>query len=140
MNKQTKFYPLMVALVVFFQLLCFIYARRQVDIFGFPINMSGIIFPLDIYLIEIIAECYGFQFARQVIWINVIIHILFILMVGIQSLVPYSNVMHHDLKYSYQHLIDISWICALGSLIFNFFADIFSSKFVANTKIIFKGN
>ena len=138
-NRYFKYYPFLVALVVFFQVMCFIYARRQIDIFGFPINISGIIFPLDIYLIEIIGECYTYQFARQVVWVNFIIHILFMLVIIINNSIPYSTFMHNDLIYSYEHLIRISWICALGSLIFNFIADMFSAQFVPKTKVTFEG-
>ena len=47
--------------------------------------------------------------------------------------------MHEDLVFSYTHLISIAWVCALGSLIFNFIADMFSARFVPNTKVTFKG-
>ena len=138
-NINIKIYPLLATLVVFFQLMCFIYARRKVDILGFPVNVSGIIFPLDIYLIEIIGECYGFQFARQIVWINLTIHAIFIFFVLATNSLPYSSLMHTDLVFSYKHLIAISWVSALGSLIFNFMADMFSARFIANTKVLFEG-
>ena len=135
-----KIYPILIALLISGQMMCFIYARRQLDIFGIPINVSGIIFPLNLYLIEIIGECYGYEYSRQAVWVNTFIHLLYVITVFVIAMIPYSNFMHDDLKFSYQHLIDISWIVAFGSLLGTFMGDMFSARFVPQTKLILNGN
>lgn len=139
-NVAFKIYPILIALLISGQIMCFIYARRQLDIFGMPINVSGMMFPLNLYLIEIIGECYGYEYSRQAVWINTFIHILYFTTVIIIAIIPYSNFMHEDLKFSYQHLIDISWIVAAGSLLGTFIGDMFSARFVPQTKLILNGN
>lgn len=138
--KTFKLYPLLISILTISQVLCFIYARRQVDIFNLHVNVSGIIFPLDIFLVEIIGECYGFEYSRQAVWISCLIHTIYIMVTTIVALIPYSSFMHNDLTFSYQHLIDISWIVALGSLIGTFLGNLFSARFVPRTKTLLSGN
>ena len=47
--------------------------------------------------------------------------------------------MHPDLVFSYHHLIDISPIVVIGSLCGTFLGDMFSARFVPQTKIILHG-
>lgn len=140
-NKNISFniYPLLIALLVSGQIICFIYARRQINLFNITVNVSGLVFPLNLYLVEIIGECYGYEFSRQAVWINTIIHFLYLGVVVLISIIPYSSFMHNDLIFSYQHLIDISWMVALGSLLGTFLGDMFSARFVPQTKIILNG-
>lgn len=137
-NNQFTIYPLLLTLLITSQIICFIFARRQVDIFSYPVNVSGIIFPIDLYLIEIIGECYSFEHSRQAVWLNTLTHILFIIPTIIISSLPYSSFMHEDIAFSYQHLIDISWIVAAGSLLGTFFGDMFSARYIPKLKIILK--
>lgn len=141
MEKRNYFicYPILLTVLITVQLICFIFARRQIDFFNYPVNVSGMIFPLNLYLIEIIGECYGYEYSRQTVWLNVIAHILFILAVVIISGFQYPDFMHSDLTFSYQKLIDISWIVALGSLLGTFFGDLFSARYIPNLKVILHG-
>lgn len=118
------------------QIICFIYARRQVGTLDFPVNVSGIIFPLDLYLIEIIGECYGYEYSRQAVWLNTLVHGLFLIPVFVISALPYPAFMHDDLTFSYRHLIDISWVVVLGSLMGTFLGDMFSARYVPKLKIL----
>lgn len=138
-NSAFKLYPLLIAFLIASQVMCFIYARRQIDIIHMPVNASGIMFPIDLYLVEIIGECYGYEYSRQSVWINTIIHIFYLVTVVLISLIPYSDFMHQDLKFSYKHLIDISWVVALGSLLGTFLGDLFSARVVPQTKVILNG-
>ncbi len=137
-KNQFAIYPLLITLLITSQIICFIFARRQVDIFGYPVNVSGIIFPIDLYLIEIIGECYSYEHSRQAAWLNTLVHILFIIPTFIISKLPYSSFMHDDITFAYQHLIDISWVVAIGSLFGTFFGDMFSARYVPKLKIILK--
>jgi uncharacterized PurR-regulated membrane protein YhhQ (DUF165 family) len=132
-------YPLLIAIMVTSQILCFIFARRQIDLFTLPTNISGIIFPLDLYIVEIIGECYGYEYSRQSVWINTAVHFIFLSVVFVVSIIPYSTFMHQDLIFSYQHLIDISTFVVFGSLCGTFLGDMFSARFVPQTKIILNG-
>lgn len=138
-NNSFNLYPLLIAVLTTSQILCFIFARRQVDIFNMPTNTSGMIFPLDLYLIEIIGECYGYEYSRQSVWINIIVHFVFLGVVFPISIIPYSRFMHQDLVFSYKHLIDISPVVVIGSLCGTFLGDMFSARFVPQTKIILNG-
>ncbi len=123
MNKPFKLYPILLTILISTQILCFIYARRQVDIFSLPVNVSGIIFPIDLYLFEIIGECYGYEYARQAVWINCLTHLIFLTFSIIIASLPFSEFMHADLVYSYKHLLNISWLVIFGSLIGTFLGD-----------------
>ena len=79
MNKQLsfKYYHIFITTIVVIQLMCFILVKRQISIFGITTTASGILFPLDIYLFELIGYCYGFEYSRQAIWINTFFHFVF---------------------------------------------------------------
>lgn len=137
--QNFKIYPLLITFLVSSQIMCFIFARRQIGIYGFPVNVSGMIFPLDLYLVEIIGECYSYEHARQAVWLNTISHLLFLFPVILISLFPYPTFMHDDLIFSYKHLIDISWVVVFGSLIGTFLGDMFSARYVPKLKILLNG-
>lgn len=139
MQKTFKTYPILISILVTTQLICLIYARRQVDIYGLPVNVSGIIFPIDIYLFEIMGECFGYEYARQAVWIDSLSHLIFIVFILLIATLPYSQFMHEDISFSYSHLINVTWISSVGSLIGTFCGDLFSARFIPQTKLFLKG-
>ncbi len=78
-NYIFKFYPLMVALFVTLQIECVLFVNKQIDVFHLSSTLSGITFPLNLLILAVVVNCYGKQSAKQLIWINNVIVIQFVI-------------------------------------------------------------
>lgn len=140
MNKQLsfKYYHIFITTIVAIQLMCFILVKRQISIFGITTTASGILFPLDIYLFELIGYCYGFEYSRQAIWINTFFHFVFFTVIQICNILPYGTEMKPEYIHAYHTLFHYSIWIIVGSLIGEFCGEYFSSSIVPRFKVIFE--
>jgi uncharacterized integral membrane protein (TIGR00697 family) len=67
----------------------------------FHISSGSIIFPLTFIITDIIAETYGFQLARQLIWSNVPATIFYFLVLNFILYVPSPDTWNHQSDYNY---------------------------------------
>jgi uncharacterized PurR-regulated membrane protein YhhQ (DUF165 family) len=134
-----KYYPILLSLVVSIQMICFFLSRRQIDLFGLTVNGSGLLFPLDIYLFEIIGYCYGYEYSRQAVWTNIGVHFLFFGIFFIIQKLPYASQMHSEIVKSYDTLFKFSFWMILGSILGEFLGDFFSAFVVPKSKLKLHG-
>jgi len=129
----------MLSTVVAIQMMCFFLSKRQIDLFGLTVNGSGILFPIDVYLFEIIGYCYGYEYSRQAVWTNIAIHILFfVLSITIRAL-PYAPQMHTNLINAYDVIFKFSHWMIIGSVLGEVVGDFFSAIVVPRSKLHFHG-
>ena len=70
--KTFKAYPLIITVMAVFQLLGILYARYWVDCFHLHLPLGTLICtPIVLYIFQIVAECYGWQYGRQIVWCSV---------------------------------------------------------------------
>lgn len=139
--KAFKAYPFIVAVMAVLQLSSIIYSRYFIDfLFGFKITLGPLIFtPTILYIFQIVSECYGWQYARQIVWCNVCVNLLFTVITGSVRYIPLSLFTHADLRESYIHLLNTMWVTGLISTVAIFVADYFSTVFMSQSKSYFKG-
>lgn len=140
-SKQNtfKYYPILLSLIVSIQMICFFLSRRQIDLFGLTVNGSGLLFPLDIYLFEIIGYCYGYEYSRQAVWTNIGVHFLFFGVFLVVQKLPYASQMHIELIKSYDTLFRFSFWMILGSILGEVVGDFFSAVVVPKSKVKLHG-
>ena len=64
-------YPFVIAVMSAIQMLCILYGRHFISVFGFNVALGNLVFtPILLYIFQIVAECYGWQYARQIVWCN----------------------------------------------------------------------
>ncbi len=136
-NNAFKYYPILLSIIVAVQLMCFILVKRQINIFGLTTTASGLLFPLDIYLFEVIGYSYGYEYARQAVWVNGISHLIFFSIIQLCNILPFATTMNHDYIIAYQTLFKYSYWIVVGSFIGNFCGDYFSAFLVPKSKVIF---
>lgn len=69
--KTFKAYPFVIVIMAVLQMLMIIYGRHLVDLFGTAVALGNLVFtPLLLYTFQIVAECYGWQYGRQIVWLN----------------------------------------------------------------------
>ena len=139
--KNFNAYPFIIAVMSCLQILCAIYARYFIGYGGFDVPVGTLIFtPIILYIFQIVAECYGWQYARQIVWCNFFVNGIFTCCVFIMKFVPLSLFTHEDLRYSYQHLIDTMWVSSLMLWITIFIADYASTLLMCFIRIKTKGS
>lgn len=134
---QFKYYGLLIAVMISIQTICFVLVKRHISIFGITTTASGILFILDIYIIEIIGYCYSFEMSRQAAWINSFCHFLFFLIAFTLNNLPYPPSMHENYIHAYKTLFQFSYFIALGSFLGNLVGDMISAVFVPKFKQFF---
>lgn len=138
--KTFKAYPLIVAIMVLLQMMATIFGRKFVLFMGFNVAISSLIFiPTILYIFQIVAECYGWQYARQIVWCNFIVNLLSTILFLIMKEIPCNSITHPDLAFSYEHLVNTMWISSAMSCIVIFLADYFSTSVMSYSKFIYNG-
>jgi uncharacterized PurR-regulated membrane protein YhhQ (DUF165 family) len=139
--KTFKAYPFIIAIMAVLQLSGILYSRYWVHVVTFDLPLGTLICtPIILYIFQIVAECYGWQYARQIVWCNFIVNGLFTLITFFAQKIPISSFTHINLQQAYVNLINTVWITSLMSMIGIFIADYFATVFMSNSRIYFKGN
>ncbi len=109
-----KFYPLLVALFIALRIEAIMFVNKQITIFYITTTVSSITLTINFLIIAIVTNCYGKQSARQLIWINNIVAIQFVIYSLSANALKWSS-GSHDLAIinSYQIIIPLF---AKGSL------------------------
>lgn len=146
LNNQNEFtlpsfLPLLIMLYLSTILLGYLFSNKEMHIFLGTISPGSLILPLCFVLADIIAEVYGYQIAKQVIWSGLIAQAFFFLIGTVLAYLPDPG--SHDVNYTpaiqYQGVFGIlprTFFCAsLGYVIGMFLNTYLISKW----KILLKG-
>jgi uncharacterized PurR-regulated membrane protein YhhQ (DUF165 family) len=138
--KTFKAYPFVITVMVVLQMMSIIYGRKFVSVFGMDVFISSLIFvPLILYVFQVVAECYGWQYCRQIVWCNFLANGLATAILFCLKFIPSNSFTHGNLAFSYNNLVDTMWVSAFINWFCIFFADYTSSILMAKTRFIFKG-
>ncbi len=66
--KQYRFLGLITTLYIAFQLVSDVSAGKLISIFGFPVSVTVIYFPITYIFGDVLTEVYGYARARSVVW------------------------------------------------------------------------
>src|SRR5476649_481762 len=83
MNSYYKLYGLFVGLMVTIMIVCDTVVYKAIDIYGFKITASGIIFSLCYLLSTISTEVYGYKLGGRTVWIMVFTQTIYVLLINI---------------------------------------------------------
>lgn len=139
--KAFKAYPFIIAVMAVLQVSGILYSRYWIDIHNSHLPLGTLLCtPLILYIFQIVSECYGWQYGRQIMWINLIINLLFTLITFTVSFIPISNFTHIGLSTAYNSLMNTVWLSALMSAIAIFFAEYFATILMVKSRLYFHGN
>lgn len=137
--KTFKAYPFIIAVMAVLQVLCTIYARYFIDFIGFQVPLGTLIVtPIILYIFQLVAECYGWQYARQIVWCNFAVNIIFTIATFGSRYVPISSFTHTNLRNSYVMLLHTMWVSSLMLCITIFIADYVATVLMARIKLLTK--
>ncbi len=138
--KTFRAYPFVLIIMATLQVLCVLYGRRFMDFMGLTVGVGPLILiPIILYSFQIVAECYGWQYARQIVWCNATVNIIITIVTFVFKLIPYSEFNHNNLQASYVGLVDTMWVSAAMTGIVVFASDWASSLLMCRIRIKFNG-
>jgi uncharacterized PurR-regulated membrane protein YhhQ (DUF165 family) len=138
--KTFKLYPFIIAVMATLQVLCIIYGRKFFLFFGLNVAVGGLLMmPVILFIFQIVSECYGWQYARQIVWANFVVNIIVTSVTFFCRYIPFSSFNHFGLKTAYVVLIDTMWVSAIVNGMFVFLSDYMVSTLMSWTKFHFKG-
>lgn len=76
-----------------------------------------------VYIFQIASECYGWQYARQLVFCNLLVNIIAVLICLVGNYLPFSQFNHAELQTAYVTLMDTMWVSALINCIGVFLSD-----------------
>jgi uncharacterized PurR-regulated membrane protein YhhQ (DUF165 family) len=138
--KQFIGYPIIVAIMAVLQVFTVVFGSRGFVFFGFDITAGWLILlPINFYLFQIVAECYGWQYARQIVWLNFIVNFTMLLILYFFKYLPVNGNTHITTQNAYQVLMADRWVSALIMLISMFLVDYITSALMCWSKFHWKG-
>jgi hypothetical protein len=92
-----------------------------------------------LYIFQIVSECYGWQYARQIVWINFIVNLMTTVICFAFKFIPFSSYNHAGLQSAYVNLMDTMWISAITNCIFIFISDYLCSALMCWSRFQWNG-
>jgi len=134
-------YPYMIVIMAVLQIMTIIYGARDFLFFGFDVSAGWIfLMPIMLYIFQISAEVYGWQYARQMIWLNLLTNSLFVIITYLFQFIPKSKgIVHNDLQSAYITLMDKRYIAGIMMSIAIFVSDFVTSTLLCWIKVYFHG-
>jgi uncharacterized PurR-regulated membrane protein YhhQ (DUF165 family) len=133
-------YPYMIAIMSVLQVLTALYNRHFITFFGYDISFGSLLlFPWVIFIFQISAECYGWQYARQIVWCNFIVNGITTAVTFTAKFIGYSSLNHATMKAAYITLVDTMWVACAMSWMVIFISDYITSALTSWSRIKFNG-
>jgi hypothetical protein len=133
-------YPFIIAIMAVLQVMTVMYDNKMFLFFGFNVSAGWLILmPINLYLFQIVAECYGWQYARQIVWCNFIVNILVFLIVLTFKYIPFSNMNSDSVKLGYIAILDDKIIPAFMMIFAMLCTDLITSALMAWSKFHWNG-
>jgi uncharacterized PurR-regulated membrane protein YhhQ (DUF165 family) len=133
--KTFKGYPFIIAIMACIQVLEIIYGRRFITFFGFTAGEGPLLLlPSLLYIFQIVVECYGWQYSRQIAWCSFFVSALATAVLFVFKFPEYSYFNHNNMVESYSQLIDTMWVSAASGWFCIFLAEWVSALFMSQTR------
>jgi hypothetical protein len=134
-------YPYMIAIMAVLQVLTVIYGNRDFVFLGFDASAGWLfLMPIMLYTFQIVSECYGWQYSRQMIWLNVIVNALFTTIILAFRFIPNSTgIVHSNLQNAYIILMNPKYVAGTMMMVAVFAADFVTSALMCWSRLHWHG-
>lgn len=134
-------YPFIVSIMTLLQVMTVIYGSRNFLFFGLNVSAGWLILmPLMLYLFQIVAEVYGWQHARQMVWCNFVVNgLMTFIILSFRYLPANAIIVNHNLQNAYFILMDQRLVAAFNMWITLFVADLLTSALMSWSKFHWNG-
>jgi uncharacterized PurR-regulated membrane protein YhhQ (DUF165 family) len=135
-------YPFIIAIMAVLQVMTVIYDDKFFVFFGLNASLGWLILmPINLYLFQIVAECYGWQYARQIVWCNFIVNLLMMLIIFTFKYVPFSsNLNRADIQSAFITFMDNDKLLDMPPMLISMLvSDLVTSALMAWSKFHWNG-
>jgi uncharacterized PurR-regulated membrane protein YhhQ (DUF165 family) len=134
-------YPFIIAIMAVLQVMTVIYDDKNFLFFGLNVSSGWLILmPVMQYLFQIVAEVYGWQYARQIVWCNFIVNVLMTLIIFTFKYIPFSGLNHEDIKTAFIVLMDNDKLLDMPTMILGMLlSDLITSALTSWSKFYWNG-
>lgn len=136
-ERHYKYYGLIVCLYVALQLVSDVTAGKIANVFGMPVSVTVIWFPITYIFADILTEVYGYAKARSALWTVLICSILAGVIYQIAAIMPPAE--GFDADPAYRRVFFQVPRVLLGGWIAVFAGEISNNYVLAKIKILSKG-
>ena len=136
-ERTYRFLGLITVLYVTFQLISDVTAGKLIDVFGVPVSVTVLYFPVTYIISDVLTEVYGYARARQVLWMVLGASITAMLIYQVVAAIPGSAVFPHS--EAYRVVFTQVPRTLAGGWIAVFAGDIANNYVMARLKVITKG-
>lgn len=135
--RQYRYLSLVTALYITFQLISDVTAGKLISLFGFPVSVTVIYFPITYVLADVLTEVYGYARARAVVWQVLVASVTAGIVYQVVALLPPAagfdaNEAYKRVFFSVPRILLGGWIAVWAGGISNDFV-------LAKMKILTKG-
>ena len=100
-------YPIMIVIMAVLQMMTLLYGIKMFLLFGFDVSVGwALLMPIMFFLFQIVAECYGWQYARQMMWLNFLVNMMITILMFSFKMIPFTGINKPDVQYGYTALLD----------------------------------
>lgn len=136
MDSTYKLYSFITGLTVTIMITCDSLVFKVLDVFGFKITASGIVFSLCFLLSTLLTEVYGYKLATRSVWIMVICQSIYTGILNIFAIIQVSN---NEISYAYGVLYHDFWRVMIGTWISVPVSYFINGFIISRMKIFFTG-
>jgi uncharacterized integral membrane protein (TIGR00697 family) len=136
-TKQYKFFGFIVCLYVALQLVSDVTAGKITAVFGFPVSVTVLYFPITYIFADILTEVYGYARARSALWTVLICSVLAGVIYQVAALMPPAS--GFDADPAYKRVLGQVPRVLLGGWIAVFAGEILNDYVLAKLKIFSQG-
>lgn len=135
--KQFKLFYLIVVTFISVHLACNSVVQKIVPFFLGHVPVTAFIFSSVYVLGDVVAEVYGYTYAKRLIWMDIYAQILFATIIALSLRLPSPDFW--VLGESYHHIFGAVFTQALGSCIAVFCSSIINAYLISKCKLVMKG-
>lgn len=136
-TKHYKYFGFIVCLYVALQLVSDVTAGKITVVFGFPVSVTVLYFPITYIFADILTEVYGYARARSALWTVLICSVLAGLIYQVAALMPPAS--GFDADPAYQRVLGQVPRVLLGGWIAVFAGEILNDYVMAKLKVFSQG-
>jgi hypothetical protein len=136
MKECYKLYGFLTGITVTIMITCDTLVFKVIDIEGFKITASGIIFSVYFLLSTLLTEVYGYKLATRTVWIMVICQSIYVLLLNLFSIIQAGS---NEIANSYKILYHDFWRVMIGTWVSVPASYFINGIIISKMKILFMG-
>jgi uncharacterized integral membrane protein (TIGR00697 family) len=136
-ERQYRYLGFITCLYITFQLVCDVTAGKIISVYGMPVSVTVLYFPVTYIFADVLTEVYGYRRARAVLWTVLCASVTACLLYQVAALWPPAAGWNGD--PAYRQVLGVVPRVVLGSWVALFAGEIMNNYVMARMKVMSGG-